>query len=67
MNENDPDYRTLPKVNYKSLEHRLYATMSSCYGWLDPNHPRQAELRERINELIREYEASVTAAHRRRN
>jgi hypothetical protein len=64
----DPDeYRTLPKVNYKSLEYRLYYTMSACYGWLDKNHPRQAELMKSINELIREYEASVTSAHRQRN
>jgi hypothetical protein len=67
MNENDPDYRTLPKVNYRSLEHRMYSTLAACYSWMDKTHPRQAELRERIDELIREYEESVTAAHRRRN
>lgn len=61
------EYRTIPKVDYKSLQWRLYHTMSACYGWLDPKHPKQAELRTQINNLIREYEESQVAAHKRRN
>jgi hypothetical protein len=67
MTDPQDEFRSLPKVDYKSLTYRLYYTMSACYGWLDPKHPRQAELRNQINQLIREYEASVTAAHRSRN
>jgi len=67
MTDPHDKHRSLPKVNYASLEYRLYSTLSATYGWLDPKHPRQAELQNRINELIREYEASVTTAHRNRN
>lgn len=63
----DEEYRTLPKVNYRSLEHRLYSTMAACYPYLDKSKPIQAELQQRIDELIREYESSVTQAHKRRN
>lgn len=62
-----PDDPTPLKVNYRSLDYRLYSTLSSCYGYLDKDHARQAALREKISQLLKEYESSVIEAHNRRN
>ena len=44
-------YRSLPKVNYNSLEYRMYYTLTRCYGYLDENDPRQKALKQLCNDL----------------
>jgi uncharacterized damage-inducible protein DinB len=67
--EHDPyeEHRSLPTFNPKSIEHRLYHIAAACHGWLDKNHPQQAELRQRINDILQEYEHSIINAHKERN
>jgi len=62
----DPQ-RSLPKVDYSSLEYRMYHTLSACYGYLDEKDPRQAKLKQLCNDLPAEYERRAMEQHKRRN
>jgi hypothetical protein len=56
-----------PKVNYKSLEYRLYHLATACIRYLDENDPRQAKLKKLCNDLPAEYERRVMQNHNERN
>ena len=60
-------YRSLPKVNYNSLEYRMYYTLTRCYGYLDENDPRQKSLKQLCNDLPAEYEQRAMQQHKERN
>ncbi len=41
MTDPHEEFRSLPKVDYASLEYRLYRLASACYAYLDANDPKQ--------------------------
>jgi hypothetical protein len=64
----DPyEERSLPKVDYKSLEWRMYHALSACYSYLDENDPKQKALKQLCNDLPREYEERAMRNHKERN
>jgi hypothetical protein len=67
--EHDPyeENRSLPKVDYASLEYRLYRLASACYAYLDANDPKQKALKQLCNDLPQEYEERAMRNHKERN
>ena len=64
----DPyEKRSVPKVNYASLEYRMYHTLSACYRYLDEKDPRQAALKKLCNDLPQEFEETAMRNHKERN
>lgn len=67
MTDPHEEFRSLPKVDYNSLEWRMYHALSACYPYLDAKDPRQAKLKQLANDLPREYEERAMRNHSQRN
>lgn len=64
----DPyEERSVPRVDYLSLEYRLYQLAVACYRYLDANDPKQAALKKLCNDLPYEFEETRFRNHRERN